>query len=134
MSVIVQHPNGKIYLITKGAESSVLPRCRTGPSVETGHHVDQCAMSGLRTLTVAMKEMSPMELSSFEKALQQAMISMDRREGRILEVFDLVEDNLVVLGATAVEDKLQDGVEDTLRSLRLAGISVWILTGENWSL
>lgn len=131
MSVIVQHPNGKIYLITKGAESSVLPRCVTGPIAETGKHVDQCAMAGLRTLTVAMKEMSPNELSSFEKALQQAMISLERRDERIMEVFDLVEDGLVVLGATAVEDKLQDGVEETLRSLRLAGIGVWILTGKN---
>lgn len=35
-----------------------------------------------------------------------------------------------VIGATAVEDSLQDGVKDTLESLRLAGIIVWVLTGD----
>lgn len=37
---------------------------------------------------------------------------------------------LELVGATAVEDALQDKVEDTLKSLRFAGIIVWVLTGD----
>ena len=47
MSVIVRHPGGKIYLITKGAESSLVPRCVAGPSQQTEEHIDQCAVSGV---------------------------------------------------------------------------------------
>ena len=46
MSVIVRHPNGKIYLITKGADSSVIPRCSSGPVSETGLHIQQWAVTG----------------------------------------------------------------------------------------
>ena len=30
MSVVVRYPSGRVLLVTKGAESSVLPRCVTG--------------------------------------------------------------------------------------------------------
>ena len=55
MSVIVRYPSGKIMLVTKGAESSVLPRCVTGPVKETNTHIDQYALVGLRTLAVATR-------------------------------------------------------------------------------
>ena len=35
-----------------------------------------------------------------------------------------------LLGATAVEDKLQDGVTETVTSLSLANIKIWVLTGD----
>ena len=37
---------------------------------------------------------------------------------------------LVCPGATGIEDKLQDGVPDTIAHLREAGIKVWVLTGD----
>ena len=40
-----------------------------------------------------------------------------------------MEERLTLLGATAVEDKLQDGVGQTLAALSEAGIGVWVLTG-----
>ena len=43
---------------------------------------------------------------------------------QLVEAYDIVERNLDLLGVTAVEDKLQDGVPDTIQSLRLAGIQV----------
>ena len=48
MSVIVRHPGGggKTYLVTKGADSSVLGRCVAGPGLETARHIEQCAMAG----------------------------------------------------------------------------------------
>lgn len=37
-----------------------------------------------------------------------------------------MEANLTLLGATGVEDQLQDGVQETLESMRAAGIKVFI--------
>lgn len=35
-----------------------------------------------------------------------------------------------LLGATAIEDKLQDGVPETIQRLKLGNIKVWVLTGD----
>jgi phospholipid-transporting ATPase len=43
---------------------------------------------------------------------------------------ELIEKNLILLGATAIEDKLQDGVPDTIHTLATAGIKLWVLTGD----
>ena len=45
------------------------------------------------------------------------------------QVFLGLEERLTLLGATGVEDKLQDGVGETLAALSEAGIGVWVLTG-----
>ena len=41
-----------------------------------------------------------------------------------------LETGLGLLGATAIEDKLQDGVGDCIETLRSAGVRVWVLTGD----
>lgn len=35
-----------------------------------------------------------------------------------------------LLGATAIEDKLQEGVPETISCLTLANIKIWVLTGD----
>ena len=130
MSVIVRYPCGKIMLVTKGAESSVLPRCVRGPVEMTNKHIDQYALVGLRTLAVATRELSTEELEKFEEELSAAQQDLEHKERRVAEVYDQVERDYDLLGATAVEDKLQEGVKETLVNLGLAGISVWILTGD----
>ena len=42
----------------------------------------------------------------------------------------MIEKDLILLGATAIEDKLQDGVPDTIHTLAQAGVRVWVLTGD----
>lgn len=42
----------------------------------------------------------------------------------------MIEIDLKLLGATAVEDKLQDKVPETINSLLKADINVWVLTGD----
>ena len=134
MSVIVRHgggKGGKVYLITKGAESSVLPRClESSPTRETSQHIQQFALTGLRTLAVAMREMTEVELLHYEAALQEAALSLAGRAEKLEALYDRVETGLVALGATAIEDKLQVGVADTLESLARAGVTVWVLTGD----
>ena len=48
---------------------------------------------------------------------------MDRIADKIEYEFDLC-------GSTAIEDKLQDNVSDTIKFLKQAGIKVWVLTGD----
>lgn len=49
----------------------------------------------------------------------------------IVRHYENIEGGLNLLGATAVEDALQDDVADTVISLREAGIKIWVLTGDN---
>ena len=59
-----------------------------------------------------------------------AMQSVNNREEEVARVNDLMECNLGLVGSTAIEDKLQDGVPDTIQYMRKAGIKVWVLTGD----
>lgn len=52
------------------------------------------------------------------------------REQEIEKINDAIEKDLELIGCTAIEDKLQDGVYDTIKFLREAGIKVWVLTGD----
>ena len=61
---------------------------------------------------------------------RKATIAQDDREERIEAVSSEVEQNLCLLGATAIEDRLQDGVPETIRDLKTAGIKVWVATGD----
>ena len=58
------------------------------------------------------------------------MASVNDRDTKVAEVNELIEMNMELLGSTAIEDKLQDGVPDTIRFMREAGIKVWVLTGD----
>ena len=101
-----------------------------GPIKMTNTHIDEYALVGLRTLAVANRELSLEELERFEEELSSAQQDLENKERRVAEVYDQLERGYNLLGATAVEDKLQDGVRETLVNLGLAGISVWILTGD----
>lgn len=54
---------------------------------------------------------------------------MEDRKQKLDEIYEELESDLTLLGVTAVEDKLQDGVPQTLGALRRAGIRTWVLTG-----
>lgn len=55
---------------------------------------------------------------------------MDDREEKVNAVYEEIEKNLMLLGATAIEDKLQDGVPDAIANLAMADIKLWVLTGD----
>ena len=56
--------------------------------------------------------------------------SMENREEKVKEVYEEMEQGLKLLGATAIEDKLQDGVPECIERLARAGIKIWVLTGD----
>ncbi|XP_062868960.1 phospholipid-transporting ATPase IF [Trichomycterus rosablanca] len=130
MSVILQTPSGEKILFTKGAESSILPYTKSGEIEKTRVHIDEFALKGLRTLAVAYRLFGAEEYKEVERKLQEARTALQQREERLSEAFSFIERDLQLLGATGVEDKLQEKVQETIEALRLAGIKVWVLTGD----
>ncbi|XP_053513573.1 phospholipid-transporting ATPase IF isoform X4 [Artibeus jamaicensis] len=130
MSVIVQAPSGEKFLFAKGAESSILPNCIGGEIEKTRIHVDEFALKGLRTLCMAYRQLTSKEYEVMDRRLFEARTALQQREEKLANVFHFIEKDLILLGATAVEDRLQDKVRETIEGLRMAGIKVWVLTGD----
>lgn len=89
------------------------------------------ALDGLRTLVLGTRDLTEQEFNDWKDAHHQAAISdHSQREERLDAVYNQIEKDLDLLGATAIEDKLQDGVPRTIANLRTAGIKIWVLTGD----
>lgn len=63
-------------------------------------------------------------------ASQAASNQVNGRDEALARVAAAVEKDLRILGATAIEDKLQEGVPRTIADLARAGIKTWVLTGD----
>ena len=92
--------------------------------------VEDASKEGLRTLLVAMKIVSQKQLEHFERQCSLAEENISTRDAELQMLYDEFERDLVVLGATAVEDRLQDMVPETLKDLISADIKVFMLTGD----
>ncbi|CAN6482787.1 unnamed protein product [Victoria cruziana] len=134
MSVIVKNEENQILLLSKGADSVMFERLSDkGRKFEerTREHINEYADAGLRTLVVAYRELDEAEYKNFSEEFLRAKnsVSADRDE-KIDGVADKIERDLILLGATAVEDKLQKGVPECIDKLAQAGIKIWVLTGD----
>lgn len=70
------------------------------------------------------------EYAAWSERYHEATVAMDDREGKIETVSNELEQDLRLLGATAIEDSLQDGVPETIADLKRAGIKIWVATGD----
>lgn len=77
-----------------------------------------------------MREISEDEYSRWSAVYDKASTTLVNRSTELDKAAEIIEQNLFLLGATAIEDKLQDGVPDTIHTLQEAGIKVWVLTGD----
>lgn len=134
MSAIIRMPDGKIMLYCKGADSMIYSRLIAGEQRElrqtTGEHLEMFAREGLRTLCIAQRELSEEEYQVWSKDYDIAANAVTGREEKLEEVSDRIENELWLLGGTAIEDRLQDGVPDAISLLGRAGIKLWVLTGD----
>uniref|UniRef100_A0A8I3W7H5 Phospholipid-transporting ATPase n=1 Tax=Callithrix jacchus TaxID=9483 RepID=A0A8I3W7H5_CALJA len=133
MSVIVQNPEGQIKLYSKGADTILFEKLH--PSNEdllslTSDHLSEFAGEGLRTLAIAYRDLDDKYFKEWHKMLEDANAATEERDERIAGLYEEIERDLMLLGATAVEDKLQEGVIETVTSLSLANIKIWVLTGD----
>lgn len=96
----------------------------------TVEHLNKFASEGLRTLCLANKEIDEQIYREWKIKLNDASCSLENREDKVDACYEEIEKNLFLIGATAIEDKLQDGVPQTIANLALAGIKLWVLTGD----
>lgn len=55
---------------------------------------------------------------------------MNNRDEQIDHLYEEIETNLKLIGMTAIEDKLQEGVPECIENLTKARIKIWMLTGD----
>lgn len=96
----------------------------------TWDHLIRYATTGLRTLLIAKRLIDKNEYESWAREYLDACSSIQNREDKMEKVQNQLEINLEIVGATAIEDKLQDQVGETINSLKQAGINIWVLTGD----
>lgn len=143
MSCIVKIPPAnpqdepKALLICKGADSVIYSRLKQSGAAndetlleKTALHLEQYATEGLRTLCISQRELSWAEYTEWNERYDIAFAAVTNREEQLDEVADSIERELVLLGGTAIEDRLQDGVPDSIALLGEAGIKLWVLTGD----
>ncbi|KAL8999100.1 MAG: hypothetical protein Q9169_001988 [Polycauliona sp. 2 TL-2023] len=133
MSTIYRCPDGKVRCYCKGADTVILERLgKDNPIVDvTLQHLEEYATEGLRTLCLAMREIPEDEFQRWWQIFEKASTTVSgNRADELDKASELIERDFYLLGATAIEDKLQDGVPDTIHTLQEAGIKVWVLTGD----
>ena len=135
MGVIVKCPNGKIILFEKGADSAIeallsSSQLRTDVYAATKKNLDDFAVKGLRTLMIAYKEIDPIDYKNWNAKFVEATLNVNLSEELLPKLYEEIEEEFSLLGATAIEDELQDNVDKTLDSFISIGIKVWMLTGD----
>ncbi|KAI1077129.1 phospholipid-translocating P-type ATPase [Whalleya microplaca] len=103
-------------------ESTIFSRCFK--------HLDDFATEGLRTLLYARKFIPESEYNAWRKIYNAATTSLVNRQDKIEAAGEMIEQSFDLVGATAIEDKLQVGVPETIDKLRRANIKIWMLTGD----
>lgn len=93
-------------------------------------HLGDFASEGLRTLVLGMRILSEDECAKWLEMYKAAATSLRDRDGMLTAAAKDIESQLYIVGATAIEDKLQVGVPDTIATLEHAGIKLWVLTGD----
>jgi len=151
MSVVVRLPPAllaalgggcNVRLYCKGADStifSLLAQGSPGTDEESMGKLEEIlrdwADIALRTLVFASREMPEFSkwYDDYDSARENPNEVQKMKRGEdneISRLMDEAECQLVLQGATAIEDKLQDGVPELLADLRKAGVKVWMLTGD----
>ena len=135
MSIIVEN-NNHYYLFTKGADNEMLSKINRSTITQNyinkiHEHLDQFAKEGLRTLVMAQKELTKEIAEGYQKRYGElSMYTGNDKEQKMLDFFNQIESNFDYVGSSAIEDKLQDGVSETIDLLMKSGIRIWVLTGD----
>ncbi|KAK7349266.1 hypothetical protein VNO77_06499 [Canavalia gladiata] len=134
MSVIVRDEEGSIFLLCKGADSIIFDRLSKNGKMyleATTKHLNEYGENGLRTLALSYRRLDEEEYSAWNNEFQKAKTAVGAdREATLERVSEMMERELILVGATAVEDKLQKGVPQCIDKLAQAGLKIWVLTGD----
>ncbi|NXK47435.1 AT8A2 ATPase, partial [Chauna torquata] len=132
MSVIVRTPAGQLRLYCKGADNVIFERLSKDSQYmeQTLCHLEYFATEGLRTLCIAYADLSENSYREWLNIYNEASTLLKDRTQKLEECYEIIEKDLLLLGATAIEDRLQAGVPETIATLMKAEIKIWILTGD----
>ncbi|XP_044312846.1 phospholipid-transporting ATPase ID isoform X7 [Drosophila rhopaloa] len=132
MSVILRRGDS-VVLYCKGADNVIYDRLHGGQEdlkARTQDHLNKFAGEGLRTLALAERRLTQQYYNDWRLRQQEAALSMDSREQKLNAIYEEIESDMQLVGVTAIEDKLQDGVPKSIANLQNAGIKIWVLTGD----
>ncbi|KAH8280086.1 hypothetical protein KR018_005067 [Drosophila ironensis] len=132
MSVILRRGDS-VVLYCKGADNVIYDRLHGGQEdlkARTQDHLNKFAGEGLRTLVLAERRLTEQFYNDWRLRQQEAALSMDSREQKLNAIYEEIESEMQLVGVTAIEDKLQDGVPKSIANLQNAGIKIWVLTGD----
>lgn len=134
MSVVVRTPEGKVKVLVKGADSVIQKRLSTSVQCDfleqTWQQLEEFANDGLRTLCLASRELDDAAYQNWATKYEQATVKLIDRDKAMDAIAEEIEVDLTLIGSTAIEDKLQQGVPDTIYNLRQANLKIWVLTGD----
>ncbi|KAM5551135.1 hypothetical protein ABKV19_026122 [Rosa sericea] len=134
MSVILGCPDKTVKVFVKGADTTMFSvtdrRLNLNIIRATEAHIHAYSSLGLRTLVVGMRELTASEFEQWHSSFEAASTALYGRAALLRKVAGNIENNLIILGASGIEDKLQLGVPEAIDSLRTAGVQVWVLTGD----
>jgi phospholipid-translocating ATPase len=131
MSIIIRAlDTDRIFVLCKGADNHIFERCLKGDIQDCDRQITYFAQKGWRTLAFAYRELCVNEMSRFDELIMETHNSHNSKNKKLSEIVDEIEKNMILVGATAIEDKLQEECAETLEALRLAGIKIWVLTGD----
>eukprot|EP00931_Biecheleriopsis_adriatica_P073755 TRINITY_DN47983_c0_g1_i1.p1 TRINITY_DN47983_c0_g1~~TRINITY_DN47983_c0_g1_i1.p1 ORF type:complete len:1461 (-),score=244.99 TRINITY_DN47983_c0_g1_i1:257-4639(-) len=127
-SVVVQKGSNYLLLI-KGADNVMLERA-SGQHKQLLADLHEFSAQGLRTLVIGSRSLTQEQVNAWLVKYDQAQCAVTDRDKKLHAVAEEIEKSIEVLGATAIEDKLQEGVPETIENIRTAGIKLWVLTGD----
>ncbi|KAG4926288.1 hypothetical protein AAZX31_19G007200 [Glycine max] len=134
MSVIVRNEENQLLLLCKGADSVMFERLSQHGrqfEAETRDHIKRYSEAGLRTLVITYRELDEEEYKLWDNEFSKIKTTVtEDRDALVDAAADKMERDLILLGATAVEDRLQKGVPECIEKLAQAKIKLWVLTGD----
>ena len=138
MSLIVQNQSNPedIFLFMKGADNVILNKLDENNNINKlvkdnlKDSLEKYSKEGLRILAVAYKKISLQDLIQYQKDFIKASKDTYKKREKLEDLAKIIEKDLIFLGVTAIEDELQDEVNETLKDFSDAGIKLWVLTGD----
>jgi phospholipid-transporting ATPase len=130
---ITQDGVAKYFLFTKGADSSMLTKIPMIDSLcsQVKEILEKFALEGLRTLVIAKKQLNERDVNRYLEQYNKISFNQcENKDKQIKLLFEQLESSLEYVGCTAIEDKLQEGVPETIELLLKANIKIWVLTGD----
>jgi phospholipid-transporting ATPase len=123
MSVIVKE-NGNYVIYCKGADNVIEERLSKDTNLNDPELLKMVAKKlealsevGLRVLMLAWRNITESEYNEFKQILNQAEESLEDREEKVMDAYETIEKDMIFTGCTAIEDKLQDDLPETIKYL-----------------